>query len=243
VDQAKKQGLEKTAAAHGLHVVTTDYIGKDGVIGGLSDAAPLLTQAFATDKGAAPASVSSGDGFAIFQVLDVKAAHAPDFASYKSHILDDYRNEKVPALLAGVTNKLADRAKALGDLKKAAAEMNVPVKSSDLVGQDAQVPDLGAMSGPGAVAFTLAKGAISGPIDAGQTGVVLTVTDKEEPSADDMAKNFDATREQLLNEQRDEIFRVFLGTLSQKYEQGGGIRYSKQAAAPTGIPGAPTPGS
>jgi len=58
-----------------------------------------------------------------------------------------------------------------------------------------------------------------------------------------MAKNFDATREQLLNEQRDEIFRVFLGTLSQKYEQGGGIRYSKQAAAPTGIPGAPTPGS
>jgi peptidyl-prolyl cis-trans isomerase D len=243
VDQAKKQGLDKTAAAHGLHVVTTDYIGKDGVIGGLSDAAPLLTQAFTTDKGAAPASVSTGDGFAIFQVLDVKAAHAPDFASYKSHVLDDYRNEKVPALLVGVTNKLADRAKVLGDLKKAAAEMNVPVKSSDLVGQDAQVPDLGAMSGPGAVAFTMAKGAISGPITAGQTGVVLTVTDKEEPSAEDMAKNFDATREQLLNEQRDEIFRVFLGTLSQKYEQGGGIRYSKQATAPGGVPGSPTPGN
>jgi peptidyl-prolyl cis-trans isomerase D len=243
-DQAKKDGLDKTAAAHGLHVVTTDYIGKDGVIGGLSDAAAMLTQAFASDKGAAPATVSTGDGYAIFQVVDVKAAHAPDFASYKAHVLDDYRSEKTPQLLTQQTNKLADRAKVLGDLKKAAEEMNVPVKSSDLVGQDAQVPDLGAMNGPGAVAYTLAKGAISGPINAGQTGVVLTVTDKQEPSAEDMAKNFDATREQLLTQQRDQIFSVFLGTLSQQYEQGGGVRFTKQANAPSGLPGGgPTPGN
>jgi peptidyl-prolyl cis-trans isomerase D len=243
-DQAKKDGLEKTAAAHGLHVVTTDYIGRDGVIGGLSDAAPLLTQAFTADKGAAPATVSTGDGFALFQVLDVRPAHAPDFAAYKTHVLDDYRSEKAPVLLQQQTDKLADRAKLLNDLKKAAAEMNVPVKSSDLVGQDAQVPDLGAMNGPGAVAFTLAKGAISGPISAGQAGVVLTVTDKQEPSAEETAKNFDATREQLLSEQRDQIFSVFMGTLSQKYEQGGGVRYTKKASAPGGLPGGgPTPGN
>ncbi len=87
----------------------------------------------------------------------------------------------------------------------------MPVKSSDLVAQDGQVPDLGAMSGPGAVAFTLAKGAISGPLDAGQNGVVLAVTDKEEPSAAEMAQHLDQTREQLLNEQRDEIFRYSWG--------------------------------
>jgi peptidyl-prolyl cis-trans isomerase D len=107
--------------------------------------------------------VSTGDGYAVFQVVDVKAAHAPEFAEYKSHMLDDYREQKVPQLLRRETTKLADRAKELNDLKKAAAEMNIPLKSSDLVGQDGQVPDLGAMSGPGAVAFTLAKGAISGP--------------------------------------------------------------------------------
>jgi peptidyl-prolyl cis-trans isomerase D len=140
-------------------------------------------------------------------------------------------------LLQAQTTKLADRAKALNDLKKAAAEMNVPLKSSDLVGQDGQVPDLGAMTGPGAVAFTLAKGAISGPINAAQAGVVLALTDKEEPTAADIAAHFDQTREQLLGEQRDQIFSVFLGTLSQKYEAGGGIRYSKQATS-QGAPGA-----
>ena len=103
--EAKKDGLEKTAAAHGLHAVTTDYIGKDGTIGGLSDASALLAQAFTTDKGAAPATVSTGDGYAVFQVVDVKAAHAPDFAEYKSHILDDYRDQKVPQLVQQETDQ------------------------------------------------------------------------------------------------------------------------------------------
>jgi peptidyl-prolyl cis-trans isomerase D len=229
--EAKKNGLEKTAAAHGLHPVTTDYVAKDAVIGGLSDAGPMLSQAFTADKGAAPAAVSTGDGYALFTVLDVKAAHAPEFAAYKSHILDDYRGQKAPQLLQAETTKLAARAKELNDLKKAAAELKLPVKSSGLVGQDGQVTDLGAMSGPGAVAFTLSKGGISGPINAGQTGVVLSVTEKQEPTADDIAKNFDATREQLLSQQREEIFRVYMGTLTDMYNKGGGVRMAKKSAS------------
>ncbi len=233
---AKANGLDKAAAAKGLHVVTTDYLAKDGVVAGLADGSALLTQAFSTAKGAAPAAVSTGNGFAVFQVEDVKAAHAPDFATYKDHILSDYREQQLPVLLSAQLNKLDDRAKVLNDLKKAAAEMNIPVKSSDFVGKDGQVPDLGAMSGPGAVAFSLAKGAISGPINAGRVGVVLTVLDKQEPSADDIANNFDKMRAQLLSEQQDEIFRVYMGNLTEKYEKGGGIRYSKKPVEPGSAP-------
>jgi peptidyl-prolyl cis-trans isomerase D len=234
--EGKLLSLDKVAAGHGLHAVTTDYVGKDGTIGGLSDASSLLAQAFTTDKGAAPATVSTGDGYAVFKVVDVKPAHTPDFAEYKSHILDDYRSQKVPLLVQQETAKLDDRAKALNDLKKAAAELKVPVKSSDLVGEDGQVPDLGAMSGPASVAFSLAKGQISGPINAGQAGVVLAVTDKQQPTQDEIAQHMDQTREQLLSAQRDEVFRVFLGDLSEKYQKGGGIRMTKQAATPDGTP-------
>ena len=235
-DEAKKTGIDKTAAAHGLHAVTTDYVAKDGVIGGLSDSAAMLSQAFTADKGAAPATVSTGDGYAVFQVVDVKPAHAPDFATFKSHILDDYREQKVPELVQQETQKLADRAHALSDLKKAAAELKVPVKSSELVGQDGQVPDLGAMSGPASVAFALAKGGISGPLQTEQAGAVLNVTDKQEPTADDMAKNFDQMREQLLNDQREQVFQVFAETLAKQYEDGGGVRLTKKAAAPGSTP-------
>jgi len=232
----KKNGLDKAAAAKGLHVVTTDYLGKDGVVAGLADGSLLLAQAFTVAKGAEPTAVSTGNGFAVFQVEDIKAAHAPDFAAYKAHILNDYREQQVPQLLSAAVNKLDDRAKVLNDLKKAAAEMNIPVKSSDFVNKDGQVPDLGAMSGPASVAFSLAKGAISGPINAGRVGAVLKVLDKQEPSADDIAKNFDKMRAQLLSEQQNEIFQVYMGSLMEKYQKGGAVRYSKQRAEPGPAP-------
>jgi len=230
--EAKSKGLDKAAAAHGLHVVTTDYIAQGGLVPGLSDSSALLTQGFAAKTGDAPAAVSTGDGFAVFQVADVKPAHAPDFDSYKSHVLDDYRQEKTPQLLATKLNALADRAKALGDLTKAAKEQNVDVKTSDLVGKDGQVPGIGAMTGQASVAFTMAKGEISKPINTGSTGIVLSVVDKQEPTPDDIATHFDKTREQLLETKREEIFGVFAGSLTQKYEDAGAIKYSKQAKAP-----------
>ena len=54
------------------------------------------------------------------------------------------------------------------------------------------------MSGPGSVAFDLPKGGISGPINVGRVGVVLSVIDQQEPTTEEIAKNFDQTREQLL---------------------------------------------
>lgn len=243
VDLAKKDGLEKATAAKGLHVETTDNIPRDGVVPGVADSTQLLTKAFAVNKGAEPEAVSTGDGFAVFQVADVRAAHAPEFAAYRDHILTDYRAQQVPQLLGDQLRKLDERAKAIGDLRKAAAEMNIPVKTSEMVGKEAQVPDLGAMSGQGAVAFSLPKGGISGPINEGRVGIVLSVLDKQEPTAEEIAKNFSQTREQLLSTQHDEIFRIYLGTLSDKYQKSGAVRYSKKPGGPgSGLgsgPGAP----
>jgi peptidyl-prolyl cis-trans isomerase D len=233
---AKTDGLAKAAAARGLHVTTTDYLATTGVVAGVADGTALLKEAFAATPKAPPAAVSTGDGFAVFQVEDIKAAHAPDFADYKQHILDDYREQQLPQLLSAQLNKLDERAKLLNDLKKAAAEMNIPFKTSELVGKDGQVPDVGAMSGPASVAFELPKGAISGPINAGRTGIVLSVVDKQEPTPEDIAKNFAQVRDQLLNVQREEIFRVYIGTLTEKYEKAGAIRYSQKQPAPGSSP-------
>jgi peptidyl-prolyl cis-trans isomerase D len=79
------------------------------------------------------------------------------------------------------------------------------------------------------------KGAISGPINEGRTGVVLTVIDKQEPTTEEIAKNFDKTREDLLNGQREELFRVYVGNLTEKYQKSGAVRYSKKpATSPVG---------
>ncbi|MGA7155309.1 MAG: peptidyl-prolyl cis-trans isomerase [Acidobacteriaceae bacterium] len=231
--EAQKDGLDKTAAAHNLHVVTTDYVAKDGMIPSLADSTGLLAAAFNASKGAPPASASTGEGYAIFQVEDIKAAHAPDFDTYKAHILDDYRNQKAPELMNAQLIKLSDLAKKLGDLHKAAAQMNLTVKSSDLVGRDAQITDIGSLTGPASVVFTMPVGGISGPINEGVNGAVLQLTDKEQPTAADVTQHFDATKQALLNEQRQEAFSVFVDSLMNRYEKAGAIVYSKK---PTQLP-------
>ena len=231
--EAKKTSLAQTAAAHNLHVTTTEYVDQKATIPSLSDSTQLLTQAFTSAKSAGPAVASTGEGYAVFQVDDVKPAHAPDFADYKSHLLDDYREQQAPELLNAQLNKLAARAKALGDLKKAADELHLPIKSSDLVGRDGQVTDLGSMSGPASVAFDLPKGGISGPINEGPNGGVLEITDKQEPSADDLAKNFATTKDKLLEQKRSEAFQVFVGSLVDRYTKAGAIVYGKPASGPS----------
>jgi peptidyl-prolyl cis-trans isomerase D len=138
-------------------------------------------------------------------------------------------------MLNAQLKKLDDRAKELHDLKKAAAELKIDVKTSDLVGKDGQVPDVGSMAGPAAVAFTLPNGGISGPLNTGTTGVVLEVTDKQQPSTDDIAKNFNQTRNQMLNAKREEVFELYVGSLQQRYEKAGAIRMkAKPVASPFG---------
>src|ERR1700691_4734467 len=109
--EAIKNGLEKTAAAHHLDVVTTDPVAHDGVIAALPDGAQILAKAFAAKQGDPPQSAPTGEGFAVFQVTGVVPAHAPEFAEWKSHVLDDYRQEQLPVLLSQKTRALADQAK------------------------------------------------------------------------------------------------------------------------------------
>jgi peptidyl-prolyl cis-trans isomerase D len=235
-DEAAKSGLAATAAAHHLKVVTTDLLSQSSVVPNVADGSQLLTGAFGAKKGGTPQVASTGDGYAVYQVLDIDPAHAPDFASYKSHVLDDYRDEQLPQLLATKTNELADRAKSEHDLAKAAKEMGATVKSSDLVGRDAQVPDIGALATVAPQLFDLSPGEVSAPINTGHTGVVAKLTDKQLPTSDEVTKSFDATRDSLLNQRRSAMFEVFVSNLQNDYQKEGRIRVNRklQQGAPGG---------
>jgi len=228
VAEATKNGLQKTADAHHLQVTTTAFLKPTDVVASLPDATQLMQQAFVAKKGAAPEMASTGEGYAVFQVADIQAAHAPAFADAKAQILDNYRSGQVPEVLQSQLIKLSNRAKELHDLKKAAAELKITVKSSDLVGREAQVPDLGSLGGPASVVFSLPQGGISGPINTGQIGTVIELNEKQEPTADDLAKAVAQTHDKMLQEKRNEVFNVFVGTLVERYTKNGGIVYSKK---------------
>jgi peptidyl-prolyl cis-trans isomerase D len=235
--EAAKDGLEKTAAAHKLQVVTTPPVGRQGVISALPDGSQLITKAFEAKQGDAPQYAQTGEGYAIFQVTGIQAAHAPAFADWKTHVLDDYREEQLPQLLTAKTKELADKAKAENDLAKAAKEVGATMKTSDLVGPDGQVPDLGQVAQVAPQLMDLTVGAISGPIDTGRNGVVAKILDKQEPTAEEIAKNFDQTRDQMLEQRRQDAFGVFLSGVMDDYKKHKLIQMNAKAQQGPQIPG------
>ncbi|MFP5249513.1 MAG: peptidylprolyl isomerase [Acidobacteriota bacterium] len=230
--EAAKNGLAKTAEAHHLQVVTTPPVARTGVIAALPDSSQILTKAFAAKPGDAPQDAPTGEGYAVFQVTGVQPAHAPDFADWKTHVLDDYRQEQLPALLAEKTKELDEKAKNMNDLAKAAKAVGAKMESSDLVSPTGQVPDLGSVGQVAPQLFDLSVGAISAPINTGQSGVVAKIVDKQEPTPDDIAKNFDATRDQLLDQQRQQAFSVFLSNLWDNYRKHNLVRINAKPNGP-----------
>ena len=237
--EAIKSGLEKTAAAHHLDLVTTQPVANQGVIPALADSASLIQKAFEAKQGDPALYATTGEGYAIFQVTGIVAAHAPVFADWKTHVLDDYRDDQLPGLLAQKTNELAVKAHNYNDLAKAAKEVGATVKQSDLVSPTGQVPDLGQVAQVAPQLLDLAVGNISGPINARRTGVVAKIVDKQEPSADEIAKNFDQTRESLLDQRRGEAFSVFASGIFDDYKKHKRIlvnaKPADQPAQPTGM--------
>jgi peptidyl-prolyl cis-trans isomerase D len=228
-NEAQKTSLAQAAQAHHLPVITSDDVAANATLPGMSDSSKLLSAAFSAKPGTPPEVASTGDNsFGVFQVADVVPAHTPTFAEYKSHVLDDFRDQQVTSLLARKTNELADRAHAEHDLAKAAKEVGATIKTSDLVGQDAQVPDIGALSQSAPSLFDLNVGQISNAINNGTTGAVAQITDKQQPSEADLKKNFDSTRDTILNQRREQMFSVFASNLFSQYEKGQRILVNRK---------------
>lgn len=227
--EAGQKGLQATAQEHHLQVTTTDSLPASGTIDALPDSSQVVSKAFQAKQGGAPQYAQTGEGYAIFQVTGVVAAHAPTFAEWKSHVLDDYRDEQLPAMLTAKTKELADKAHQMNDLAKAAKAEGATVKTSDLVGEDAQVPDFGAVGQLAPQLFDASVGSISGPIDTGRTGVVAKVLDKQEPTPQEIQKNFDQTRDQILNERRGQAFELFASNIAQDYQKRHLISYNPKA--------------
>jgi peptidyl-prolyl cis-trans isomerase D len=222
--QARSEGLDKAAAAKGLNVINTDFVSRTDALPGIGNAPQFMSAVFGQAEKAPPDQVQVAQGYAIFDVLAIKPASTPTFEEIRGRVEQEFRNERVAALLTQKTQEMADRAKAEHDLKKAAKEAGATIKTSDFVLPDGQVPDIGSMSGGASAAFSLKIGEISGPITNGTTGVVLSVREKQEPSPQDFEAKKDQVRDALIQNQEQEMFGLFVTNLRAQMEKSGKIQ-------------------
>jgi len=226
--QARSQGLAKAAAAKGLNAISTDFVSRTDNLPGIGNSPQFMGAVFGTAEKAPPDQVQVAQGYAIFDVLAIKPAATPAFEEIRGRVEEEFKNERVAALLTQKTQELADRAKAEHDLKKAAKEAGATIKTSDFVLPDGQVPDIGSMSGGASAAFTLKLAEISGPITNGTAGVVLSVLERQEPTPQDFEAKKDQIRDALIQNQEQEMFNLFLSNLRAQMEKSGKIQINAE---------------
>jgi len=227
LQQAKTKGLETSAAAKDVKVITSDFFSRRDLLPGLGPAPQFMDAVFGAAEKSPPDMAPTSQGFAVFQLLEVKPPSTPTFEEVRTKVEDQFKNERANVLLAQKTQELSDRAKSEHDLKKAAKELGGTVKTSDFVSPDGQVPDIGSMGGEASVAFTMKPGDISGPITSGGNGAVLSVLEVQPPSDADFAAKRDEIRETLLRGKQQEIFELFITSLRAQMEKSGKIKINQ----------------
>jgi peptidyl-prolyl cis-trans isomerase D len=226
--QARTDGLDKAAAAKKLPVVETDFFSRNDSLPGIGTSPQFMDAVFAAREKSPPDVAPLPKGFTVFELLAVKPPATPSFQEIRSRVEDEFKNERVTVLLGQKTQELSDRAKAAHDLKKATKELGASLKTSDFVLPDGQVPDIGSLSGPAAVVFSLKPGEISGPITAGGHGVVVELLDKQLPTDQDFAQKKDQIRDSLMQTRQNEMFELFVSNLRQQLEKSGKIKINQQ---------------
>jgi peptidyl-prolyl cis-trans isomerase D len=227
LQQAKTQGLDAAAAAKGVPVVTSDFFGRRDIVPGLGPAPQLLDAVFTATEKSPAEMASTSQGFAVFQLLAVQPPATPTFEDIRAKVEEQFKSERANILLSQKTQELSDRAKSEHDLKKAAKELGATVKTSDFVTPDGQVPDIGSLAGEAAVIFTMKPGDISGPINSGANGVVMSVVEAQAPTEADFAAKRDQIRDGLLQSKEQEIFGLFVTNLREQMEKSGKIKINQ----------------
>jgi peptidyl-prolyl cis-trans isomerase D len=226
--QARAQGLDAAATAQSVSVITSDFFARKDVLPGLGPATQFMDAVFSEVENSPPDVAPASQGIVVFQLLGIKPAATPTFAEIRSRVEDEFKNERSSTLLSQKMQELSDRAKAEHDLKRAANELGATVKTSDFVLPEGQVPDVGSMSGPASVAFTMKPGEISGPINSGSNAVVLAVLENQQPSEADFAAKRDQLRDQLLLGKQQERFGLFVSSLVNEMTRSGKIKKNEE---------------
>jgi peptidyl-prolyl cis-trans isomerase D len=236
--EARAKGLDAAAKDNGLEVVSAGPFSRNDSVPGVGNAPEFMSALFGAQAKNPPDLVHIPNGSVIYQVTDIVPARTPTFEEFRARVESDYKAEQARQQLAKKTQELSDKARNEHDLKKAAKDVGADFKTSELVGVSSQVPDIGALSGgPAEAIFDMKKGDISGPIDTGRGGVVVALTDRQEPPAEQMAASKDRLRDQLLEQKRGQYLQVFVSALRDRMQKEGKIRINademKKIAAPT----------
>jgi peptidyl-prolyl cis-trans isomerase D len=215
-DIKKPADLDSAAKAQGLTVQESGFFARDEPILGLGPAPEAANKAFDMKPNDVAGPLRASRGF-VFETLVAKQdPRDAKLEEVKDRVREEVVKQKARDASKARAAEIAAKLKNAPDFVGAAKAAGVEAKTTDLIAQDAPIPDLGNAPAVTEAAFTLAAGSVSDPIATDNGTAVIKVVEKKEVTPEEWASSKDRFREELLSDRRNRFFSAYMAKAKQK---------------------------
>jgi peptidyl-prolyl cis-trans isomerase D len=212
----KPSDLDSAAKSQGLIVQESGFFARDEPILGLGPAPEAANKAFEMKPNDVAGPLRASRGF-VFETLVAKQdPRDAKLDEVKDRVREEVVKQRARDASKAKAAEIAAKLKGAKDFEKAAKAAGVEAKTTDLIAQDAPIPDLGNAPAVTDAAFTLGAGAVSEPIATDNGTAVIKVLEKKDVTPEEWASSKDRFREELLTDRRNRFFSAYMVKAKQK---------------------------
>jgi peptidyl-prolyl cis-trans isomerase D len=205
----KPSDFDAVARARGLQGGESGLFLADEPIAGIGMAPAVSQQAFQLKEGEVSEPLRTPQGFAFITVTGKQDPYIPKLDEVKSKVRDDVLKQKAVDAARQKASSINAALKS-GDFEKAAKAAGVDVKTTELITRGAPMGDAGVSPTLEAAAFSLPAGGVSDPVVTENGAAIVKVVERKDVAPDELAKQKDSLRTELLNERKNKFFAAYM---------------------------------
>jgi len=211
----KPADFETVARSRGLQTGESGLFQQDEPIAGIGMSPAVSQAAFQLKDGEISEPLRTPQGYAFVTVTGKQAPYLPQLDEVKTKARDDVMKKKSIETARQKAAALGAEMKS-GDFDKAAKAAGLEVKTTELIARGSPIPEVGVSPALEAAAFSLPAGAVSDPIVTETGAAIVKVVERKDVAADELAKQKDTLRGEMLNEKKQKFFAAYMTKARQR---------------------------
>jgi peptidyl-prolyl cis-trans isomerase D len=210
----KPADFATVARARALQTGESGFFGRDEPIPGIGMSPAVAQQSFELKEGEVSEPLRTPQGYAFVTLTMKQDPYVPKLDEVKIKVRDELLKQK--AIEAARQKASAVVADMRGDFGKAAKAAGLEVKTTELIARGAPIGDAGVSPALENAAFALPAGSVSDPIVTENGAAVVKVIERQDVKAEELAKQKDTLRGELLNDRKNKFFAAYMTKARQR---------------------------
>ena len=208
--------LDRAAAGRGLTVQESGFAAVNEPILGLGPVPALMSVAFQLAEGEVEGPISIPQGYAFITVTGIQEPYIPPLEDVRDEVQDDVIQRKAQLAAQDKAAETAASLRDADDFAGAAEAADLVVETTELITRGSRVAGLGVSPELDAVAFSLASGETSDPVQVGSTMAIVHVMERQEVTDVELAAARETFRDELLSQRRNRFFGAYMSRAMER---------------------------